>query len=103
MRPRWFFLASLAVVCALVAATTVPTPRQDIALLDRLAPRIERAQVLAPETRDTIMQLVDRARAPTGDPRYDLRRSVTIERVTEAIKAKDGPGLSSNIGQASAK
>ena len=103
MRPRWFFLASLAVVCALVAATTVPTPRQDIELLDRLAPRIERAQVLAPETRDTIMQLVDRARAPTGDPRYDLRRSVTIERVTDAIKAKDGPELSSNIGQASAK
>ena len=104
MRPRWFFLASLAVVCALVVATFVPTPRQDVAVLDRLAPRIERAQSLAPETRDTIMQLVDRARTPTGNARHDVRRSVTIERVTDAINARGGgPELSSNIGQASAK
>jgi hypothetical protein len=101
MTPRWFFLALIAVMCGLVTATIVPTPRQDIAVLDRLAPRIERARMLAPETRDTIMRLVDRARAPTGDPRYDVRRSVTIERVTEAIKAKDssGPALSSSTGQ----
>jgi len=104
MTPRWFLLAMTAVVGALITATVVPTPRQDIALLDRLAPRIERAQVLAPETRDTIMQLVDRARVPTGDPRYDLRRSVTIERVTDAIKAKDGGLELSSTGQsASAK
>ena len=101
MRPRWFLLASIAVVCALIAATFVPTPRQDVAVLDRLAPRIERAQTLAPETRDAIMQVVDRARVPTGDPRYDVRRSVTIERVTDAIKAKDGGGPElSSVGQA---
>jgi hypothetical protein len=96
VRPRWFVLALVAVVCMLIATTFVPTPRQDVAVLDRLAPRIERAQVLTPETRDAIMQLVDRARAPTGDPRHDVRRSVTIERVTEAIKVKaGGPELSS--------
>jgi hypothetical protein len=96
MRPRWFFLALLAVICGLIAATFVPPPRQDVAILDRLAPRIERANTLAPETREAIMQLVDRARTPTGDPRYDVRRSVTIERVTEAIRMKDsGPELSS--------
>jgi hypothetical protein len=89
------------VICTLVATTVVPSPRQNVAVLDRLAPRIERAQALAPETRDAIMQLVDRARAPTGDPRYDLRRSVTIERVTEAIKVRSGgPELSSGVGQA---
>jgi len=100
MRPRWFVLALVAVVCVLIATTFVPTPRRDVAVLDRLAPRIERANTLAPETREAIMQLVDRARARTGgDPRYDLRRSVTIERVTEAIKVKDGGGELSSTGQ----
>jgi hypothetical protein len=105
MGPRWFLLASLAVVCALVAATFIPTPRQDVAVLDRLAPRIERAQALAPESRDAIMQVVDRARVPTGDARNDLLRSVTIERVTTAIKARGGdPAISGSVGQsASAK
>jgi hypothetical protein len=105
MRPRWFLLASIVVVCALLAATLIPTPRQDIAVLDRLAPRIERAQTLAPETRDTILQLIDRARVSTGDPRHDMRRTLTIERVTDAIKTRGGgPELSSSVGQsASAK
>jgi hypothetical protein len=100
MRPRWFFLASLAIVCALLAATLLPTHRQDVAVLDRLAPRIERAQMLAPETRDAIMQVVDRARVSTGDPRSDMRRSVTLERVTDAIKTRGGdPALSGSMGQ----
>jgi hypothetical protein len=99
MRPRWFFLASLAIVGALLAATLLPTPRQDVAVLDRLAPRIERAQMLAPETRDAIQQLVDRARVSTGDLRSDMRRSVTIERVTDAMKTRGGPELSSSVGQ----
>ena len=100
MRPRWFLLASIVVVCALLAATLLPTHRQDVAVLDRLAPRIERAQMLAPETRDTIMQLIDRARVSTGDPRSDMRRSVTLERVTDAIKTRGGAPELSSIGQA---
>jgi len=102
MRPRWFFLALIAVVVVLVTATYVPSPRQDVAVLDRLAPRLERTQTLPPETRDAIMHLIDRARVSTGDHRYDVRRSVTIERVTDAIKARDGggPTLSSSVGQA---
>ncbi|HZO45600.1 MAG TPA: hypothetical protein VFB68_06875 [Xanthobacteraceae bacterium] len=101
MKPRWFFLAFVAVIVALVTATYVPTPRQDVAVLDRLAPRLERTQTLPPETRDAIKQLVDRARTPTGDPRHDVRRSVTIERVTDAIKERDGggPELSGSVGQ----
>jgi len=100
MRPRWFLFASVAAVVALIAGTFIPTSRQDVAVLDRLAPRIERAQTLAPETRDAIMQVVNRARASTGDTRYNARRSATIERVTEAIKARSGPKLIS-VGQGS--
>ena len=99
MRPRWFFLASLAVVAVLLATTFIPTHRQDIAVLDRLAPRIERAQTLAPETRDAIMRLVDRARVSTGDPRHSVRRTATIERVTEAIKTRGGSPELSSVGQ----
>lgn len=91
---------SFAVVCALFAATFVTTPREDVAVLDRLAPRIERAQTLAPEARDAIMRLVDGARASTGNSRYDVRRSATIERVADAIKARSGPELTS-VGQGS--
>ena len=99
MKPRWFFLALVGMICVLVVTTYVPKPHQDVAVLDRLVPKIERAQGLAPETRDAIMQLVDRARTPTGDPRYDMRRSVTIERVTEAIKVKDGGPEPVSTGQ----
>lgn len=83
-------LASLAVVIALMATAVILTHRQDVAVLDRLAPRIERAQMLAPETTDTILKLVERARAPTGDTRDDLRRNVIIERVIAAIRAHGG-------------
>jgi hypothetical protein len=103
MRPRWFLLGSIVVVCALLAAILLPTHRQDVAVLDRLAPRIERAQTLAPETRDTIMQVVNRARVSTGDPRNDMRRSVTLERVTDAIKTRSGAPELSSVGQAPAK
>jgi len=99
MKPRSFLFASIAVVGALIAAIFVSTPRQDVAVLDRLAPRIERAQTLAPETRDAIMRVVDRARASTGDPRHDVRRTATIERVTEAIKARGGAPELSSVGQ----
>jgi len=99
MRPRWFLLGSIVVVCVLLAAILLPTHRQDVAVLDRLAPRIERAQTLAPETRDTIMQVVNRARVSTGDPRHNLRRTATIERVTEAIKTRGGAPELSSVGQ----
>jgi hypothetical protein len=101
MKPRWFFLASLAVVVALIATSFLPTHRRDIAVLDRLAPRIERTQTLAPETRDAIMRLVDRARVSTGDARSDQQRSATIARVTSAIRDRGGdPALSGTVGQA---
>jgi hypothetical protein len=100
MGPRGFLLGSIIVVCALIAATLISTPRQDIAVLDRLAPRIERAPTISPETRAAIQQLIDRARVSTGDPRNDMRRTVTIERVTDAIRTRDGgPELSGNVGQ----
>ena len=70
-------------------------------MLDRLAPRIERAQTLRAGNHGT--PSCSWSIAPgvsTGDPRYDVRRSVTIERVTEAIKAKDGSPELSSVGQA---
>ena len=97
MEPRWFVLALVGVICLLVATTYVPTPRQDVAVLDRLAPRIERAPALAPETRDEIMKVIDRARIPTGDPRQDGRRSVTIERKPKSLPVVNGAGSSDSF------
>ena len=103
MKPHWFFLALVATICALIATASVQTSREDIAVLDRLAPQIEHSHSLTPEARDAIMHLVDRATVPTGDPRFDQHRSATVERVTAAIKGKDASRESGTVGLAPRK
>ena len=101
MKPRPLSIAVLTiVVCILILGSLlISHPEHDAAMLERLAPRIERAQVLAPETRDAIASLLDRLRRDPDDPRHDARSHAAIERVSEALKAKDaGPELSS-VGQ----
>ena len=52
-------------------------------MLERLAPRIERAQFIAPEAHDAIMLLVERIqREVIGQPQ-DARRQAVIERVSQ--------------------
>ena len=77
MQPRWFCAASAVVDLRVLSAIALLGPHQDVVVLERLAPRIERAQMLAPETRDAILQLVDRVRDTTADPRLQERRERT--------------------------
>jgi len=104
MIPRWFCI--LALVIAFAALYFVPPPNLDqhTALLERLARKIERAQTLSPEARDTIVRLVDaaRERAPNGSngQLHEVRRTLAIERVANAITAKqNGREVGTTSGQ----
>ena len=96
MQPRFFYAGMALVVCLLVVIALSPGTRQDVAVLERLTPRIERAQMLDPQTRAAVLQLVERVRDSAGDHRYHERRELAIQRVTDALNAKDGVA---NVGQ----
>ena len=94
--PRRYYLTALAALAFVVVA--VPGKEfPDVSQLERLAPRIERAQTLSPETRDVIGRLVVQhdALAGSGGSSQDLRRKAAIERVTRAIKAKEASTVAS--------
>ncbi|HET7256933.1 MAG TPA: hypothetical protein VFJ46_24475 [Xanthobacteraceae bacterium] len=89
---RWCWIAVL--VGGFGAAFMSPAGRdvEDVAQLERLVPKIERAQTLSPEARDTINRLIARQSTAGGwdDPARRMRRKAAIERVTSAMQAKDG-------------
>jgi hypothetical protein len=89
--PHWCYTTVLAV--GLVAVFMSPAGRgvEDIAQLERLAPKIERAQTLSPEARETINRLIARQTTARGwdDPLQQMRRKAAIERVTSAMQAKE--------------
>ena len=70
---------------------------QDVAQLERLAPEIERAQTLSPETKDAIGRLVARQTRSRVQAihRRKLRRKAAIERITGAMKAKEASTVAS--------
>jgi hypothetical protein len=100
MKPRWSY-AAVALGILLLAAVPLFHSRvhHDIAMLERLAPRIERAQLLAPETREAITRLLDRVNQSASDTRHDARRQRAVERVAAALKAKAAARELSSIGQ----
>jgi len=88
MQPRSFYAGIAVLLCGIAAVALMPSPREPVALLERLAPRIERAQSLTPESRQAILNLMERARNTTGDARHQERRDNALQRVTDAIEAK---------------
>ena len=91
MLRRWRYTTALAV--GLVAVFMSPGGRdaEDVAQLERLVPKIERAQTLSPEARETINRLIARQTIARGwdDPLQQMRRKAAIERVTSAMQAKE--------------
>ena len=97
--PHWCYTTVLAV--GLVAVFMSPAGRgvEDIAQLERLAPKIERAQTLSPEARETINGLIARQTVARGrdDPSQQMRRKAAIERVTSAMQAKESIAVVSDV------
>jgi hypothetical protein len=81
-----------ALVVGLPALFINPAGRDGdhLAQLERLAPRIERAQTLSPEAAQTISRLIERQSVGggAGDPSHRMRRKAAIERIIHAMQAK---------------
>jgi hypothetical protein len=97
--PHWRYTAALVV--GFVAVFMGPAGRdvEDVAQLERLVPKIERAQTLSPEARDTINRLIARQGTAGGrdDPSHQMRRKAAIERVTSAMQAKESIAAVSDV------
>ena len=73
-----------ALVVAIVGSSALNSrhqPNEEVAFLERLAVTVERAQVLAPETRDYVSSIASRHQSALSDPRLDLRRQKAVARI----------------------
>jgi len=102
MLPRWGYAA--ATVVGLSALLFIPPDRtiEEVARLERLAPEIERARTLAPETRESINRLIARQSVlvGTGGQLHEIRRKTAIDRVTSAMRAKEDSSTGRSIADA---
>jgi hypothetical protein len=100
--PRWGYSVALAI--GLSALVFIPPDRnaEEVARLERLAPEIERARALPPETRESINRLVARQNTlmSTGGQAHEIRRKAAIDRVTSAMRAKEDSSRSKSIADA---
>jgi hypothetical protein len=99
MLPRWRYTTALAVGLVAVFVSPGGWDAEDVAQLERLAPKIERAQTLSPEARETINGLIARQTIARGrdDPSQQMRRKAAIERVTSAMQAKESMAAVSDV------
>lgn len=87
----WCRLAAAAALLAMLFVAVPDDGLAGIVRLERLAHNIEDAPELSLQTRQASHRLVLQQREIVGlNPAYDTRRKAAIERLTAAIKAKDG-------------
>ena len=91
MLPRWCCITALVVGFVAVFMSAAARDVEDVAQLERLVPKIDRAQTLSSEARETINRLIARQSMAGGwdDPSHLMRRKAAIERVTSAMHAKE--------------
>ena len=92
IRRRWWYGATFAAVLVALSLAHSDRDFEEVVQLERLVPRIERAQALSSESRDVIVRMVahQSALVGSGGQARDLRRKLAIERATNALKAKEG-------------
>jgi hypothetical protein len=102
-RLHWCYVAALAVGFSALPLGHANRSNEDVAQLERLTPRIERARTLSPEAKEAIDRVVARQSIliGSGDPSHDARRKLAIERIITAIKAKDDGSTVGNANRRS--
>src|SRR5262245_50635339 len=88
----------VALVAAIVASSALNSrqrPSDEVAFLERLAVTVERAQVLAPETRDYVASVASRHQSALSDHRLDRRRQKALARI---IAVTDAPHTDARKG-----
>jgi hypothetical protein len=74
-------VAIAVAIGASIALTPIHRPKEDVAFLERVATAVERAKVIAPETRDYLSQLTGRHQSQLFNDQLDLRRQKALERI----------------------
>jgi hypothetical protein len=82
-------LVGLAIAVATgtsLALTPLHRPHEDVAFLERVAVTVERAKVIAPDTRDYLSELTNRHRSTLADGALDAKRQKALARITAATQ-----------------
>jgi hypothetical protein len=69
----------------------------DVTFLERLASTVERAKVLAPETREFISQITSGYETRLSDAQMDLRRQKALARIEAVVQPAPANGLSAGM------
>ena len=80
-------VALAGVIGGSIAFTPIHRSNEDVAFLERVASTVERAQVIAPETREFLSKLTSRHQSPLADPELDLRRQMALDRISAAKRS----------------
>ena len=67
-------IALAAAIGGLAALNPGHKPHEDVAYLERLAATVERAKILAPDTREQLSKLTNRYETLLSDAQLDLKR-----------------------------
>ena len=70
-----------------IAFTPIHKPNEDVAFLERVASTVERAQVIAPDSREYLSKLASRHQSPLANAQLDLRRQSALERIMRATQS----------------
>ena len=95
---RWGCTAVLVVGLPALLFNSPSRDIEEVVRLERLIPKVERAQNLTAEARDAISRLIARQSSPgdTSDHVRETRRKAAIDRLLKAMQAKDDSKPQSN-------
>ncbi len=83
-------IALTATIGGVAALTPGSKPHEDVAYLERLAATVERAKVLAPDTRAQLSKLTNRYETLLSDAQLDLKRQKALGRIrTVMLRSSD--------------
>jgi hypothetical protein len=99
---RWCYTAALVVGLPVLFVNPAGRDGDELAQLERLAPKIEHAHTLSPEAAQTIGRLIERQSAAggAGDQSRQMRRKAAIERLVRVMQAKQDNSTGGTVGAA---
>jgi hypothetical protein len=83
-------IALAAAIGGVAALNPGNKPHEEVAYLERLAATVERAKVLAPDTREQLSKLTNRYETLLSDAQLDLKRQKALGRIrTVMLRSAD--------------
>jgi hypothetical protein len=81
-------LAAIAIASAIggiIAVNSAHNGVEEVAFLERLAARVQQAQVIPPQTGDRLGRVIARYSSPLPDAHLDRKREAALERIKAAV------------------